>query len=61
MGLEIALLEWTEADGVRLVGRSADPRMVNAVRRHLHERLDSQIDMAEPSLRVVPGDDDDRG
>jgi hypothetical protein len=59
MRLEIALLEWTEPDGVRIVGRSADPRMVEAVRRHLHERLDCRERDDGPDIHVVPTGDDD--
>ena len=64
MGLEIALLEWREgAQGLRLLGRSADPVMVAAVREHLVERLADAGVLDEPSeLRLVrPTDDDEHG
>ena len=63
MGLEVALLEWREgAQGLRLVGRSADPAMVAAVKEHLVERLAGTGAPDEPPmLRLVrPADDDDR-
>lgn len=58
MGLEVALLEWGEGQGgVRLLGRSGDPELVDLVRQHLAERLAPAASRAPtnrpPSLRPV--------
>ncbi len=64
MGLEVALLEWREGrQGLRLLGRSADPGMVEAVREHLVEQLgDTGAPDDRPKLRLIrPADNDEHG
>ena len=58
MDFEIALLAWSERhdqDGVRCLGRTRDPHLVEAVREHLIQRLDA----TQPNhLRVIRGAND---
>ena len=64
MPMEVALLEWgTDRGGVRLLGRSGDPEMVDAVRRHLVNQLDEDLrpDDAAAQLRLVSPVDEDEG
>ena len=53
MELEVALLEWNKGEqGVRLLGRSSDPGLVEAVRDHLVDQLgDCRPESA--SLRLI--------
>ena len=65
MPFEVALLEWGDGrEGVRLLGRSSAPDLVETVRAHLVDRLSDD----EPSeslkrrrLRLVPSPKDDGG
>ena len=64
MPMEVALLEWgTDRGGVRLIGRSGDREMVDAVRRHLVEQLDEDhpTDGSAAQLRLVQPADGDEG
>ena len=57
MGFEVALLEWSDArrgEGVRLVGRSTAPELVQTVRaRLLAEATQDLSERREPGLRLV--------
>ena len=60
---EVALLQWSPGGGVRLLGKSNDPEMVDTVRRHLVGRLDEAQPADGPTtqLRLVqPVDSDER-
>ena len=65
MQVEVALLEWAyERGGVRLLGRSSDPELVEAVREHLVQQLGSERQGGPAALRLlrpVPEDGDDTG
>jgi len=51
---EIALIEWSDGDGgVRLLGRCADPRVVEIVQRHLVESIRGVE--SRPILRALDG------
>lgn len=53
MPTEVALLEWGEdRGGVRLLGRSADPDVVNLVRRHLMGRLTEKAPTSESVTKL---------
>ena len=65
MALEVALLEWgEESGGVRMLGRSTDPALVEVVREHLTRRLSPYTpgDSRVP-IRLVsnPNGEDDGG
>ena len=64
MRFEVALLRWSEdpnGEGVRLVGRSGDPSLVDLVRLHLQQRLGEETardaePAGTPELRLVWND-----
>ena len=64
MGLEVALLQWTDGpqgEAVRLLGRCADVRIVELVRAHLRHQLGDESSSesspsAAPNLRLIPDD-----
>jgi len=61
MPMEVALLQWgTATGGVRLLGRSGDPDVVEVVRRHLTELMNEDEDSG-PGLRLVPSRDQTEG
>ena len=57
VSLEVALLEH-EAGGVKLLGRSDDPDLIERVRAHLTRKLHRAAPRpAEANLRLVESDD----
>ena len=61
MNLEIALLGWgDERSGVHLIGRTYDAALVDAVREHLIERLETECapNSSKPNLRLLASDPD---
>lgn len=68
MGLEVALLQWTDGpqgEAVRLLGRCADVRIVELVQAHLRNQLGDESPPAggsesspspSPGLRLIPDD-----
>jgi hypothetical protein len=62
MPFEVALLQWGDGTGgVRLLGRSADPGVVDAVRRHLLDQFNDGHEPARTELRVVRPPSDAQG
>lgn len=53
MALEVALLDWSDTNGMRLLGRSRDPAVIETVRDHLAERLGAEPAPPRAPLRVV--------
>jgi len=49
MHVEVALIETDPRRGVRILGRSADPKLVQSVRAHLVDRLQED---PEPTMAV---------
>ena len=65
MNLEIALLGWDDGrSGVRLIGRTHNAALIDAVREHLIERLETECapdgPQPSPSLRLLASDPDRR-
>ena len=58
VSLEVALLEWNhEVGGVKFLGRSGDPELVERVRAHLTRKLHRAAPRpAEANLRLVESD-----
>ena len=55
MELEVALLEWNKGEqGVRLLGRSNDPGLIEAVRDHLMDQLGDDRPRSAPLQLVRP-------
>ena len=57
MTMEVALLQWGDGNsGVRLLGRSTASELVDLVRQHLVEELETGLSEREarPSLHLVP-------
>ncbi len=55
MTLEVALLERTDGSGaIRLLGRSSDPGLIEAVREHLMDRLGDDRPRSAPLQLVRP-------
>lgn len=62
MPLEVALLQWGDGrGGVRLLGRSTDPGVVDAVRRHLVDQFSDDHEEARTELRLVRAPSDGQG
>ena len=55
---EVALLQWHEGGGVKLLGRSGDRDLVDRVRAHLTRKLHGTVPgSAEANLRLVESAD----
>ena len=55
MTLEVALLERTDGSGaIRLLGRSSDPGLIEAVRGHLMDQLEEDRPRSAPLQLVRP-------
>ena len=65
MPFEVALLEWGDGrDGVRLLGRSSAPDLVETVRAHLVDRLSDDEPSESPRVHrlwPVPSPTDGEG
>jgi hypothetical protein len=53
MTIEVALIDSDARRGVRLLGRSADSDLVEAVREHLVDQLQRRTDSEPPQLHLV--------
>ena len=54
MGLEVALIEREDVNGgLRLLGRSSDPDLIEAVREHLVHRLQTDGPSPVATLRLI--------
>ncbi len=54
VALEVALLEWQNGgEGLRLLGRSSDPNLVEAVREHLLGRLGAESPSKRSKLHLL--------
>ena len=54
--LEISLIEWpngAESGGPRLIGRTADPRLIETVREHLANIRRRELAQIEPPVRLA--------
>ena len=62
MRTEVTLLQWSDPEGaVRIVGRSADPDLIDLVREFLLEELDAPPPSAPIPLRPVRPVQDKKG
>jgi hypothetical protein len=60
--LEVSLIEWPsgpEHGGPRLLGRSADPDLITAVREHLAAASRRELTRLEPPVRLAGRDAND--
>jgi hypothetical protein len=60
--LEVSLIEWPsgpERGGPRLLGRSADPDLITAVREHLAAASRRELTCLEPPVRLAGCDETD--
>ncbi len=56
MGMEVALLEWTDHErGVRVVAQSRDPALVATVQRYFAADLQGENPEPSTELRLVKG------
>ena len=63
MYVDIALVEWPDCPelGPRLLGRTSDSALVQAVREHLAAQRRRELAHLEPPVQLVPGPDGEGG